>query len=55
MLRDFGVLPQPGGLNQQSAGLVRDMITWMNGQNYWLYEYRKHLAAEAKRMGSGGD
>jgi hypothetical protein len=53
MLRDFGILTRPGGLNQQSAALVRDMITWLNGQNYWLYQYRKRLTEEARAKANG--
>jgi hypothetical protein len=52
-LRDFGALPRPGGLDQQSAVWARDAMTYLRGQSYWLYQFRRRQAEEAKRHANG--
>ena len=51
--RDGGILPRAGGFEDQDRWLMADCLTWIAGQNYWLYQaqhaYRAWTEEERKR------
>jgi len=54
--KDGGVLPRAGGFEDQDRWLMADCLTWISGQNYWLYQAQQaHRAwSEEERARNNG-
>lgn len=56
--KDGGSLPRAGGFEDQDLWLMQDCLTWMAGQNYWLYRaqhaYQQWREEEVRRNSGTG-